>query len=136
MKSSSNNIVKKAICSLISFLIALAGIELYMYKPVNIYICENLTDSNLIPYIMFILIYCLLFIILINVTKYKISNVLMNMEYKKSVIIMIITCLISIILLIGCYLNEVNLFDGPTYTKQCLYLLILILKTHYSLSIN
>lgn len=118
MKSSSNKIVKKAICSLISFLIALAGIELYMYKPVNTYICENLTDSNLIPYIMFILIYCLLFIILINVTKYKISNVLMNMEYKKSVIIMTITSLISIILLIGCYLNEVNLFDGPTENTQ------------------
>ena len=106
--NSENNLIRKIFSIGIAYLVALAGIELYVYKIEGNPVYSGKITSNIIPYAVFLLVFCLLVcIIMKNRLKLSGSN---NKVYS---VISALIILVVFGILIGCYLNEVNLFDGP-----------------------
>ena len=101
--NSENNLIRKIFSIGIAYLVALAGIELYVYKIESNPVYSGKITSNIIPYAVFLLVFCLLK----NRLKLSGSN---NKVYS---VISALIILVVFGILIGCYLNEVNLFDGP-----------------------
>lgn len=114
MTKSEAKTIKKEISIAISFLLALIFIEIYNYKPVNDYIYAKFTTSNIIPYALFIIIYCVVMCISINILSEKICQKISGSSKIVSYLVTIILVVTAAGLLIECYLNEVNVFDGPT----------------------
>ena len=65
--NSENNLIRKIFSIGIAYLVALAGIELYVYKIEGNPVYSGKITSNIIPYAVFLLVYCLLVCIIMNI---------------------------------------------------------------------
>lgn len=111
--NSENNLIRKIFSIGIAYLVALAGIELYVYKIEGNPVYSGKITSNIIPYAVFLLVFCLLVCIIMNIPAVKNRLKLSGSNNKVYSVISALIILVVFGILIGCYLNEVNLFDGP-----------------------
>lgn len=111
--NSENNLIRKIFSIGIAYLVVLAGIELYVYKIEGNPVYSGKITSNIIPYAVFLLVFCLLVCIIMNIPAVKNRLKLSGSNNKVYSVISALIILVVFGILIGCYLNEVNLFDGP-----------------------
>ena len=72
--NSENNLIRKIFSIGIAYLVALAGIELYVYKIEGNPVYSGKITSNIIPYAVFLLVFCLLVCIIMNIPAVKNST--------------------------------------------------------------
>lgn len=87
----------------------------YIYnQSFNKFVTSNISESNVSVYIIFILIFCVIFLILINVTNLNCVEKILKMPAICAIIFSGFISAFIAWLLIMCYLGEVKLFAGPS----------------------
>lgn len=107
--------LKKMIHISISYILSMVFICLYVYNErVNEFITHNITKSNIMIYGIFVVIFFIVYLLLINAFRLRFVEKLIQTNKYISMVIYIIITGFTALLMIRCYLEETNVFAGPT----------------------
>lgn len=99
---------------LVASLITLGVYCIYLSDGVYRYVKGNITESNLVPYILFILVFLLCSIAGLQLLKKLDAGVIINkLPQWGRVLVNVILTGLNLGLLLACYMHEVDVFDAP-----------------------
>ena len=118
--NSENNLIRKIFSIGIAYLVALVGIELYVYKIESNPVYSVKITSNIIPYAVFLLVFCLLVCIIMNIPAVKNRLKLSGSNNKVYSVISTLIILVVFLMRSICLTDRQQMITGITLMKRLL----------------